>query len=474
MMNLSPKALRLRTQLVLFFIFQTGLLLFVAGFYADWRLRRLVENELAAKLTTLAQIAAVEAGVAPVAGLAPGDEASNTVAYLHRIFRPLLQQGSLARLLIADAGLRTYYDSRGEIAIGQEYVRLRFDQPEIAQALAGQPAAARLFFDRTGQPFMAAYAKLANDGESGLFVCAEGDARSLAAVRAMRRNLLSIGAIALALAALAALVISRGITRPLVRLNDAAAEIGRGRYAVPVHASGSPEVAFLAQTLDDMRKAILQRENRQRLMLAGIAHEIRNPLGGIELFANVLQKQATPELQPHLQKILGEVKHLRQIVSEFLEFARPTQPKRESVTLQRAVAETLELLGGCREKVDIRTEFESEIAAFVDPDHLQRMLLNLLHNACEAVAAAEHPWIRIRGREEKGRVVLEIADNGPGIADAAREKIFEPFFTTRHQGTGLGLALVKQLAEDNGGRLILEKWEGGCTFALDLPASDRA
>jgi signal transduction histidine kinase len=217
-----------------------------------------------------------------------------------------------------------------------------------------------------------------------------------------------------------------------------------------------------------MRRAVIERQQRQQMMLAGIAHEIRNPLGGIELFAGLLQKKCPPSLQPDIDKILHEVQQLKKIVQDFLEYARPSPPQRRQVRLAAAVDETRELLGNLSEGIDWQLDVAKALTVEVDADHLRRMLLNLLRNACEAVAEQNARGINIVGTPRDKNIDLVIQDNGPGIAAEHRDKIFEPFFTTRHHGTGLGLALVKLLAEENGGRVELLNGEQGAAFRLSL------
>jgi len=464
--------LRLRTQITFFFLLQIGLLLLISGVYVNWQLRRVVERELGERLLAMARLAATQVAGTPVLALLPGDEQSRTALRLRREFETFIALGGLSRLLIADAHHRIYFDSRGELAIGSEYVRLRFDAAEIARALAGKPADAPLFYDNHGQPFKAAYAPLATGEQSAAgIVCVEANAASLSAVREARNMLLTIGGLAIAGAALSAGILSRQVTRPLEKLKQAAEAIGRGDYSAPVEKSGSSEVAFLAHTIEDMRQAIIQRQQRQQMMLAGVAHEIRNPLGGIELFAGLLQKKSSAERQPDIDKILHELQQLKKIVQDFLEYARPVAPRRQTVGLAPAVDEARELLGDLADGVDWQVVIDPQLAADADADHLRRMLLNLLRNACEAIAEQKNRAIKIVAVSHDDQVHLTIEDNGPGIAIDHRDKIFEPFFTTRHQGTGLGLALVKLLAEENGGRVELMEnslKSNGCAFRLSL------
>lgn len=465
--------LRLRTQMTLFFLLQIGLLLLVAGVYVNWQLRRVVEREVGERLLAMAKLAAAQVADTPVLELLPGDEQSRTTLRLRHEFDTFAQFGGLSRLLIVDARHRIFFDSRGELAIGSEYVRLRFDAAEISRALTGEPTAAPLFYDNAGQPFKAAYAPVLTSRQGGRagVLCVEGSAASLAALNDTRRILLTIGGLAIAGAALSAGIISRQVTRPLEKLKHAAEAIGRGDYTTALEKSGSGEVAFLARTIEDMRRAIIQRQQRQQMMLAGIAHEIRNPLGGIELFAGLLQKKSPADMQPDIEKILHELRRLKQIVQDFLEYARPSVARRQQVRLSSAAEEARELLGDLSDGIDWRLDIDPSLSADVDADHLRRMLLNLLRNACEAVAAQRNRRITIAAERVEDRVHLTIADNGPGIAAELTAKIFEPFFTTRHNGTGLGLALVKLLAEENGGRVELlnaSPGEPGCIFRLTL------
>jgi len=462
--------LRLRTQMTLFFVLQTGVLLLAAGIYMNWQLRRIVERELGERLVALAQVAAAQVIDTPVFALLPGDEQSRTSLRLRREFEDFGSLAGLSRVLIADAQQRVFFDSRGELAIGSEYVRLRFDAAEIGRAMSGTPVASPLFYDEAGQPFKAAYAPLAVNGVPGGVVCVESSAASLAAVAKVRNTLLTIGGLAVLGAALSAGFISRQVTRPLDKLKEAAEAIGRGDYQTAIAKAGTIEVAFLSSTIDEMRKAILRREQRQQMMLAGIAHEIRNPLGGIELFAGLLHKQSPQSLLPSVEKILGEVRRLKQIVQDFLDYARPAEPRAAlgGVAVQAAVDEARELLGDLADGIDWQVTVESTLHAQVDADHLRRILLNLLRNACEALKLQVERRIQISAARDGAQVYLTIADNGPGIAPEIRERIFEPFFTTRHDGTGLGLALVKLLVEENGGAVELLKTDCGSVLRVSF------
>jgi signal transduction histidine kinase len=463
--------LRIRTQLIVFVILQVGLLLALAGFYLQWQLRRLVEKELGDRLIALAKVSARIAEhaseTAPITSLMPGDEESRRMNSLRQELLPIVNATRLSRLIIFNEQGEIFFDSHNELAIGQEYVRLRFDATEIKEAWSGEAASAKLFTGADGEPFKAAYAPLREGGDVRAIVGVEGSAESLKAVQETRRVLWTIGVMGLLVTAISGVFFARQITQPLERLRQMAAAIGVGEMKPYRDVGGSEEVGFLARTMEEMRQAIARREQNLRMMLSGVAHEIRNPLGGIELFAGLLEKDVPEALRPQVQKILQEVQHLKSIVQDFLEYARPAESRRQRVELLPLIGETRDALGEMANGVE--WDLDIPAATAVQADYLQarRMLLNLLRNAIEAMEGKGR--VRIQARELKTHIAISIYDSGPGVPSELAGKIFEPFFTTRAKGSGLGLALVQRLAEQNGGRIELAPSEKGAHFRLVLP-----
>ncbi len=225
-------------------------------------------------------------------------------------------------------------------------------------------------------------------------------------------------------------------------------------------------------------RAIAESRRREALaavgeMAAGLAHEVRNPLAAIRGAAQTLTPEATPgQAREMLEVIEEETERLGRVVGEFLEYARPSSPRREIVPLDglvRQALRTCELAG--RAPV---TEIESltDVAtALGDPDQLRRAFENVIRNACEAAGAGGRLRISI-GRHE-GHVYARFEDNGPGIDEERVAELFRPFYTTRPGGTGLGLALVHRIVvENHAGRVEVEGRPGrGAAFTLVLPAA---
>ena len=146
----------------------------------------------------------------------------------------------------------------------------------------------------------------------------------------------------------------------------------------------------------------------------------------------------------------------------------------ERVELACLVADAAFLLAPdmARAEVEYRTEFGEGLSVFVDPEQIKRALFNLMKNAVQAMRGGG--VLMVRARAVKDEVLVEVVDNGPGISAEVRARLFEPFFTTREKGSGLGLAVVSQTVEENGGHLDLHSTEGeGTTVGMYLPSVDR-
>ena len=218
-------------------------------------------------------------------------------------------------------------------------------------------------------------------------------------------------------------------------------------------------------------------------MAAGIAHEIRNPLGSIRLYANILEEDLgdRPPEREIACKIASAVRGLDHIVSDVLDFARELRV-RPVATDTGALFERA--LDACRDRIehagaDVRMPGAREAVAIeCDPDLMHQALTNLIRNAADAVTEVEAPRARrIALRVERSAQTIEmiIEDTGPGMPEDVRKRMFNPFFTTRHAGTGLGLAIVHRIIDAHGGRIQVSNIPtGGARIAVVMPAPRRA
>ena len=293
---------------------------------------------------------------------------------------------------------------------------------------------------------------------------------------------LSLGAAALA--ALFGWRLAGGIVGRLETLSRAALRIQRGWMDRPVTLEGEDELSRLARAMERMRSGIQRRDEQMRLMLSQVAHEIRNPLGGLELFsAAAIETEDREERRRILERVRKEVVGLNGVINEFLGYARPGESEvvlhdvREPVREAVALAELeLDRKGG-----ELHLGLPATpVVTSADPQQVKRLVLNLLRNAAQAGTTV---WVDVARR--RGEVRVSVRDDGPGVPEELRERIFEPFVGDKEQGAGLGLAIVRKLVEANYGRVELmpqptgpESIGKGAEFHVylrgseDLPAAD--
>ena len=236
--------------------------------------------------------------------------------------------------------------------------------------------------------------------------------------------------------------------------------------------------------LERSREHLLQAEKMALVgkLAAGMAHSIRNPLTSVKmrLFSLHRSLNLNADQREDFEVISEEIRHTDTIVQNFLEFSRPPKLKMQTTSPSLVVDLALQLLEHRLKSYDvevrvIRTNSLPEIEG--DPEQLKEVLVNLMVNACEAMANGGS----IRIYEEQGldpssqRVaVIRLTDNGPGIPEHLKEKIFEPFFTTKDEGTGLGLSIAARIVEEHRGRLEMTSIEGeGTTFTITLPIKEQ-
>lgn len=246
------------------------------------------------------------------------------------------------------------------------------------------------------------------------------------------------------------------------------------------------EFGELGASFNEMAAALKEHMVRRRRaeqmavlgeLSAGLAHEIKNPLAGIKVAMEVLSGEAhlSDEDRAVVEKVGQEVVHLEALMKSLLSFARPPKPQPVEMDVNALVNSTLALHAARRSTasqgrppIEIVKELGALPPALVDPMQLQQVLLNLVINAIDAMP--EGGTLTVRTALEDGNAIrIDVADTGKGVDPALAEKIFHPFFTTKRGGTGLGLAVSRQLVEQQGGSLTLAADPGGAVFSIRIP-----
>ena len=208
-------------------------------------------------------------------------------------------------------------------------------------------------------------------------------------------------------------------------------------------------------------------------LMAGVAHEVRNPLTAIRGYVQILRQQTSdPIHQEYLSVVLKEIDSINKVIQQLLDFSRPRHSQWQQVSLNALIEETLVLVqtAGVQARVDFISELDNELNPInADRELLKQVLLNILINAVQAISARGK--IRIQTWQySDSQQAISIEDNGCGIDLSLQKKIFDPFFTTKASGTGLGLALSQRIINAHQGDIRVASLPGyGATFTLILP-----
>jgi CheY-like chemotaxis protein/two-component sensor histidine kinase len=214
-------------------------------------------------------------------------------------------------------------------------------------------------------------------------------------------------------------------------------------------------------------------------LLAGVAHELNNPLSVVVGYSSMLQEIVEdPDTRARVERIHAAAERCARIVRTFLAMARSRPPKRGPVAIGQVVMDALDLAAyGLRSAdVEVNVDMPANLpAVWGDADQLHQVLVNLVVNAQHAMLAGATPRrLEIRAVPGEETVTIEIADNGPGMSEAVAKRAFEPFFTTKPQGvgTGVGLSVVHGIVSAHGGSITIDTAEGaGATFRVVLPTT---
>jgi len=228
-------------------------------------------------------------------------------------------------------------------------------------------------------------------------------------------------------------------------------------------------------------KQSVQRDKRLTAMgqmAASIAHQIRNPLGSIELFASLLNEDLSQDQERggYAKEILTAVKSLNTALSNMLLFANSSKPYKTDTSISALVEETVAICDFLYQDNPVQIKVDNkdtDQSIFVDKELLKQALLNLIMNGVSAVKEKRNGVVSIRSVNDNGSVHITVTDNGVGISDEEMDKIFDPFFTTKPKGTGLGLTVVNNIVIAHEGLLDVESTIGkGTVFEINIPMGD--
>jgi signal transduction histidine kinase len=423
-------------------------------------------------------------------------------ALIHAIAVPLAAGPSSTGTLLAGFTLGREFASRikavtnSDIALasGAEIIASTLDARGAADlAAAGPPARSGAFVRHLGdEDYVGRVQRLGPDAalDEPVALVLRSRTERLRFLPALRWQLAVTGLAAMLLSTLIGYGIARTVTRPVRALTATMRDMAAtGDLARAVPAGGrwdDEDARVLASTFRQLTTALdrFQREAAQRERLAAlgrwstvVAHEIRNPLMIIKSAARSLRKLMAPDVADLAASIDEEVQRLNGVVTGVLDFARPIRFNLAPEDLGDICRDAARAAQTSAEEIPIAVDCEpAHVPVDTDAERLRSVLVNVLTNAQHAVRAREAPSgptppIRLRVRPTvAGRWLVEVIDQGAGITPEDLPRLFEPFFTTRRTGSGLGLALARNIIEGLGGTIAADSRPGaGTTVRIDLP-----
>ena len=409
----------------------------------------------------------------------------HVIALATRIRRTLAPHGLRVDVLLLDRSGTVIGESWREDVDGQAAEELRAAGARIVQRFATSPR--RGYVSEAQAGALVGFAGTDDPKLGWATLVIEPLAAAFAPVRDMERRL----AVALAGVLLAALAVAtflaRRMSRPLRALTLATQEVAHGgEPRRPVEVRSRDEIGQLAAAFNTMTAELKCAQDDLLTaskfafvgeVAAGVAHEVRTPLGILRSSAQILARSvpaADPEGAELVQMIIEEVDRLDRVVGGLLELARPREPLVEPTPLAPLLARALDFAEGqAREKnISIERVLAADSSpARCDPEQIYQVALNLIVNALQMVPGGGRITVRTLPRHD-GHVGFEVIDDGPGIPPDVREHVFTPFFTLREGGTGLGLALVQRVVRAHHGTVSVDSTVGGgATFRVVLPAA---
>jgi two-component system NtrC family sensor kinase len=258
--------------------------------------------------------------------------------------------------------------------------------------------------------------------------------------------------------------------------------------AVPISSTDRSAVVLLFDDQTERRRLqdqLIQSEKMSAIgqLIAGIAHDLNNPLASVVGFADFLTEvpNIPASIREPLTVVREEAERASSIVRNLLGFARKQDHQRRPTALKPLLDATFVLLRNqlMAQRVEAQIEIEPDLPMpDVDPNQIQQVFVNLINNAAQAIASTGRPGtIVVRARRWLDGVAIDVMDDGPGMSETLATQVFEPFFTTKAEGegTGLGLSISQGIVKEHGGRIMLSSEEGkGSTFTVQLPLSTRS
>ncbi len=467
-----PRIFRhIRTRLIVIYFVLSTLTLGLIGLSFYYVLRDAMDREMGSRLVMVAQTVTALLDAGSVESIRPGDEQSYSYKQITETMRSILKIGDAKRIYAIDRDHKSLADTQS-VPIGTHYFRMASSGAEIKRAFEGAAVDSMIFQGLDGRFYKSAYAPLVRGREIVAVIGVDADVNFFETLKRFRRDFFFYGVVAIILIVIASLALAVGFERPIARLVLSAQRMAEGDLETKIEPTTRDEIGFLAQALDKARQSIVERDKNLKVLQRGIAHEVRNPLGGMRLFCDILADEVSDDEAKlgHVEKIKKELFGLENVVNEFLDYTRDLP---FSVSVIDVHAFLMEIMGGYSDLVDRGVNIHIDISphatqAQFDPSLIRRALFNIINNAIQAMPNGGD--LRVMIARTSRTFSIEVSDTGIGIKQEDKENLFTPFFTTKDKGTGLGMPFAMKAAERHEGTITVASTPNkGTTVKIHLP-----
>ncbi len=448
-----------------------------------------LEAKMGQQLLALARLVAQQLESKVSSELQPGSF-DTPDAFFNRLsaqLRGFLQVGVLDNIILLNQEGTVLLDATGEEIPGFKQPWLRGKTDILAKATV-KPVVLPI----RKEDFGALHQSVLFPLNPNVILEADADPHYLQILREFTNVSIVLGLVGLCVSGLAGALVAQRVIQPMNLILKMTDDVMRGKFPEPDSPPRSDELGHWVQVLQTMFRKIHHRETEltllrqmaenqaeeMKMVAAGIAHEVRNPLGVIQGQADRIQKKARDwdlDLQSAAQKIQGQVEVLNGVVSKFLDYSRDFHLQRRSFPLPELLTRVTQDLSDLaeRQKVEILRDFGPCASLLADWDLLYSSFYNLALNSLQVMPGGGQLVFRLR--QILNKAMVEVEDNGPGIDPQNFPKLFKPFFSTKNEGTGLGLAFTEKVFRAHGGQIeALNRPEGGAVFRIILPLQEAA
>jgi len=445
----------IKTKTIFIFGFLTLILISVMACLSYVSVKNIYLKQLHEQVGLISSIAAAELDLRFLDFIEPESKSVGVLHYQNQL-KTTAKRLQLNQVFIFDSGGTVFINT------GQKNTQagLLLNLSEIKKLDIGTSFNSQPFKTDDGQWYLWNFRRL----NEKYFLGLRENTSRLAEIDELANWFIGIGFIGFVLVLFAGWYVGRSVAEPVNKLVDFSAEIGVGNFEVPPPAGIRGELAVLQKALMQMQDGLANQQQEKENMLAQIAHELRNPLGGIALLAGLIKEdlEADSKNAEYARKILQETEGLKNQITAYLNFSKPLKPEPETICMQDLFKTLQDDFGAVLIKQNIVLKFEPERETLeFDPVHLRQLLTNLIHNSARAIGRNGSIIIRLENQH------LSVSDNGPGIPVENLDKVFEPFYTTGAEGAGLGLSICRKLCQENGATLAVENnMFEGCTFTI--------